>query len=325
MTPETALLAELREQLAAAGAPAEVLGLFDGPDGAERVIERLAELGVMPGPDDALDGILARWESLLRSGVSPLDVELSGLEFLRIMRTAAPDADDLPAMLTELAAQAAKTATPAALALLRFLAVLGPAEVRAYAGEAADQMTASGLTDRPWAAKLGKPKVGACYGYGDEVAGQESVALTFTYGRKSHAIVVLIDHDLGGGVKDCFPTDQPGVIRSQFERMAGLHDFPFREYRPHKAHAIMVKALGVPLCPVQPDQVEDVGTYLELLRSRVDLLPAKPSAKPGKATVHKVKVTLRGAKPPIWRRLERFPPGQAWRTCTASSRTRSAG
>jgi hypothetical protein len=304
MSPETALLAELREQLAAAGAPAEVLAAFDGLGDTEQVMGRLAELGVLPGPERALGGLLEQWKPLLSPGTSPLDVELAGLEFLQIMRTAAPNADELPAMLSDLAAQAEETADPAALALLRFLAALGPAEVRAIAGEAADRMIACGLTDRPWAAKLGKPKVSACFGYGGAAAGQESIALSFTYGRKTHAIVVLIDHDLGGGVKDCFPTDQPGVIRSQFERMASLHDFPFREYRPHEAHAIMVKALGAPLCPAQPDQVEDVGTYLGLLRSRVDLLSAKPSAKPGKATVHKVKVTLRGAKPPIWRRLE---------------------
>jgi hypothetical protein len=309
MNPETALLAELREQLAAAGAPAEVLAAFDGRGDAEQVMGRLAELGVLSGPEHALGGLLEQWKPLLSPGTSPLDVELAGLEFLQIMRTAAPNADELPAMLSDLAAQAEKTADPAALALLRFLAALGPAEVRAVAGEAADRMIACGLTDRPWAAKLGKPKVSACFGYGGAAAGQESIALSFTYGRKTHAIVVLIDHDLGGGVKDCFPTDQPGAIRAHFEQATRQICLPLRDHRPNEAHAILARALDAPLCPVQPDQLEDVRTYLDLLRSRMDLLPAKRAAKPA-ATVHKVKVTLRGAKPPIWRRLE-IPSGMS--------------
>ncbi|ONI92386.1 hypothetical protein ALI22I_04410 [Saccharothrix sp. ALI-22-I] len=56
---------------------------------------------------------------------------------------------------------------------------------------------------------IGRPRVGACFGYADTFGSQEGVALTFTYGRKSHALVLLIDYDLGGGVKDCSSPTAP--------------------------------------------------------------------------------------------------------------------
>ncbi|ALG07901.1 hypothetical protein [Kibdelosporangium phytohabitans] len=121
----------MRDQLTAAGAPAEDLAAFDDPGGAEQVMNRLVELGAMPArPDEAVAGILAQWAFTARSGTDPLDVELFGVEFVHMMRGMVSDADELPAMLTDLATHAEQTAAPAALSLLRSLAHLGPAEAR---------------------------------------------------------------------------------------------------------------------------------------------------------------------------------------------------
>nr|CEL14839.1 hypothetical protein [Kibdelosporangium sp. MJ126-NF4]CTQ96530.1 hypothetical protein [Kibdelosporangium sp. MJ126-NF4] len=289
--------------MAAAGAPAEVLAVFDGPGSPEQVLQRLDALDVMPSPDEVMSGLLENWAFTLRHSINPLEVELFGLEFVHMMDTSAPDAAEVPVMLISLAADAERTGQPTALSLLRFLSVLGPDDVRDYAGQAADRMVAAGLKDRQWAAKLGKPKPGPCFGYGSAEAGQESIALTYTYGRKSHALVVLIDHDLGGGVKDCFPTDQPGLIREQFKAQAAAYGLPFHEYQPHEAHTIMTRVLRAPLCPQQPDQIEDLDLYLPLLSARVDLLTTMTPIVSAN-TVHTVKVSLHGAKPPIWRRLE---------------------
>lgn len=305
--PDTGELVEFLDQLEAAGAPAEVLRVLDGVTDADEAVRRLAEAGVLPYPADALGGLLRGWEATLAPGSESLSAELCGAEFLGMLRRAAPDESELPEMLADLIAQAAESGRPAALAMLRVVAMIGPPQVRQAAADSADHMVAAGLTDPPWVPGLGAPKVGRCFGYADGIGGQEAVAITFSYGRKRHAFVVLLDHALGGGVKDCFVTDRPDRIRAQYQRAAGSNGLELYDYSPTATRELLDRALDRDPCPVAPDQVEDVGDYLELLRQRAALLPdgtsqaARARTVP---TVHRVKITLRGAKPPIWRRLE---------------------
>lgn len=314
-----------------AGAPAHLVAALDDGADPDLVIGQLVAAGVLPGPDDALAGLLDGWTPLLRRGVGPLDAELTGYDFLAVLRSAQP-ADDLPPLLVDLVAHAESHGGAAALAMLRVLGRVGPVELRPAASGAADRLVAAGLPDRPWAAGLGAPAVGPCFGYADTAGAQEAVAVTYRYGRKEHAIAVLIDHDLGGRVKDCWPTAEPDRIRADYRQVAGRFGLRFRDYEPAEAAAILRGALDRPPCPVQPDQVADVDTYLDLLRRRVALLPAdndgalgatRPSTRPstriarpvgaGTSTVHRVKITLRGSKPPIWRRLE-VPSGLTLQT-----------
>jgi len=308
---ENHALAELRAQLAAAGAPAEVLRMLDEPGDPDEIVARLIDSGMLPSPGDALAGMLSAWTPLLRPRTGPLDAELFGVEFVGMLRAGAPDPDDVPPMLTELVGQVQAAGTPEAVAMLRVFAVLGPADVRPAAATAADELVAVGLPDPAWARGLGRPEVGACFGYRDDCGAQESIAVTFRYGRKQHALVVLIDHDLGGGIKDCFPSDRPDRARADFQRAARRFALTFQDYSPAQAGAILAQALQAPPCPAAPDQVEDVHLYLDLLRARYALLANDEIAsttttthKTTTKTVHRVKITLRGVKPPIWRRLE---------------------
>ena len=268
--------------------------------------------------EESLAGLLDQWTPLLESGCDPLSAELTGAEFLAMMREAVPVEDELSELVAALIGQAEGHGTPEALAMLRVLAVVGPAEVHAAAAGAADRLVQAGLTDPPWVTGLGRPRVGACFGYADERGAQEVIGITFAYGRKQHALAVLIDHDLGGGIKDCFPTEHTSRIRADYQQAAKSHGLDFRNYEPAQARAILDRALAKQPCPVEPDQIEDVGDYLNLLRARVLLLPEggavsvtktdrprKRLARAGsRRTAHKVKITLRGSTPPIWRRLE---------------------
>jgi Plasmid pRiA4b ORF-3-like protein len=315
--PDDELVA-LRAQLTAAGAPAAVLRALDGASDAEEALRNLVEAGMLPSPEESLAGLLEGWRPLLKPGADALSAELSGAEFLATMREAASEPDEVSEILAGLIGHAESTAKPEALAMLRVLAVLGPPEIAPAATEAADRLVAAGLTDRPWVGGLGTPQVGPCFGFVDGFGAQEGITVSFSYGRKIHAFVVLIDHGLGGGVKDCYPTDRPDKIRAEYQQVTKRHGWDLCDYAPATARAILERALAARPCPVAADQVEDVGAYLDLLRRRMALLSDEVAAPPIKLgvagkrrasaatgrTVHRVKVTLRGARPPIWRRLE---------------------
>ncbi|MGC9671501.1 plasmid pRiA4b ORF-3 family protein [Planosporangium sp. 12N6] len=306
---EDAGLAEVLGLLAAAGVPAdEVLSEIHLPGGPERMMQRLVEAGLLPSRDESLAGLLAMWKPLLRRDCDPWRAELAGVEFLGVVRDAAASDEEVPELLADLIAQVGGYGGGAALAMLRVLAVVGPAPVRPAAAEAADRVAATGVPDRPWVRGLGAPDVGACFGYVDSAGGCEAVAVTFAYGRREHALAVLVDHECGGGIKDCWPTDRPDLVRADFQRAADRYGLSFHEYELVDARAILDRALRRRPCPATPDQAEDVRDHLDLLRSRVALLPAGGSppdaAARGVVAVHRVKVTLRGTKPPVWRRLE---------------------
>jgi hypothetical protein len=267
-------LIKLRAQLAAEGAPEETLRALDVACEADQALRNLVEAGVLPSPEESLAWLMEGWQPLLAPHVDTLSAELSGAEFLGLMRQIVQDPDELlPGILTALIRHAESTAKPEALAMLRLLAVLGPSEIQPAAREAADRLVAVGLTDCPWVGELGTAQAGPCFGFVDESGIQEGIAVTFSYGRKPHALVVLIDHGLGGGVKDCYPTDRPAQVRAEYQGLTKRHGWDFCDYTPAAARAILERALAARPCPVAPEEVQDVGAYLDLLRRRVVLLP----------------------------------------------------
>ena len=105
-------------------------------------------------------------------------------------------------MLGQVIGHAETLASVEALALLRVCSVLGPATSRNAARASAGRLAAAGVADRPWAGRVGSPAVLRAWRNGDVFGSQSSVGVLFDYRGREHAVMVLVDHMLGGGVKD---------------------------------------------------------------------------------------------------------------------------
>jgi hypothetical protein len=157
--------------------------------------------------------------------------------------------------------------------------VLGDPQTRQQAGSAADRVATSGVQDRPWAGVIGRPELIRAWWYGDDFGDQESVALQYDYHHREHTVSVLIDHQLGGGVKDCWVAEGSrarGLRERTAARMAENPVAQFEDIDAARAIQILSTALDHPPCPVEDDQIEDVTRYLEILRARVATLAGSP-------------------------------------------------
>jgi hypothetical protein len=305
-------LARLRQLAIETDAPGDAIRLIDGASTADEAIELLTDAGFMPTEAESGEGLLSWFAPLLEPGSDQVQAEICGSEFIAELRRAAPPNLDVAEVLGDIIEGFAAHRRPEALAMMRVLSVIGPAPVKVLAATAAAQLVREGLADAPWAAGLGVPAVGRCFGYTDIYGEQRSMVISFRYGRKAHALVVLIDYLLGGGIKDCYVADYTESLRTEYQKIGRDPEIIFSDLDATDAHGILTRALAHKPCPAEPDQVEDVEACIELLRARVAILPAAgagpkaaaPKRTAGPKYIHRVKVTLRGAKPPIWRRFE---------------------
>lgn len=261
-------LESLRSQLEAAGAPPELLQALDGVTDPDEFLDLLSE--AMPEQQVAATDLLTGFGELLKPETTPLEAELVAAEFLGMVRRASPDVDVAREMLADLMSTAEVSAQPHAMAMLRSVAAVAPSGVRDAANETAERLAAAGVTEPAWADELGAPEFSGAFGYRDDE--QECIAAVFSYDAGAHAVVTLIDHSMGGGLKDIFLTDQLDVLRGEYEREAEATDCELIDHEREQARQILAAALDQPLCAEQPDQIEDVRDYRELLRRRVAVL-----------------------------------------------------
>jgi hypothetical protein len=229
-------------------------------------------------PAQASDVVLREAREVLAHLQKPIDAELWGSDIIGALSgggTDGADADgaDVMAELTaSLVPAAEESATPEALALLRILAVIGSPALKAAAAEAADRVTAGGVTDPEWAAVIGSPTVGKCWHYGDVGGRQESITVSFGYGDAEHALSVLVDHGRGGKIKDAWVDDAAGLLDKTW--MAAENDplIVFEPIEPADARDRLVKAVAAGECPGKPDEIDDLTAHRALLRARVRYL-----------------------------------------------------
>ena len=242
--------------------------------------------GGLPGDVDAPDWLIETATASLLAAIaearSALAAELVLSEAFGAVETGLPDDADeqerleaLALMLGQVIGHAEMIASAEALALLRVCSVLGPATSRGAARDSAGRLAAAGVADRPWAGRVGRPEMLRAWRYGDVFGSQSSVGVLFDYRGREHVVMVLVDHLLGGGVKDCWVAEgrtAKDMRNSVAAAMAGDPDTFFEDIDAAAVAALLGSALACPPCPMQADQIEDVNTHLYLLRARVEHL-----------------------------------------------------
>ena len=137
---------ELLEQLAAAGAPPDLLEALADASELEEVLDGLIASGALPSPEEAFEAVLGGFTPLTDPDCDPLTAELTGYEFLATLR-AAGDGTDLSDVLHSMIESAERVGGPEALAMTRVLGLMGPEAVRPAASAASARLVAGGLPD----------------------------------------------------------------------------------------------------------------------------------------------------------------------------------
>jgi hypothetical protein len=249
-------------------------------DAYDEVDDELIELvlGDVPGGDleFLLVPLLTEAERQMRSIRRPLDAEMWATELLGMLDLGAPD-ESTPEereavtlnLATRLVEYAVEQNSLSGLAMLRTLSVIGPQESRLLARKAASR---TGLRDRSWAAAVGRPDVRRCWRFRDAEGIQESVTVVFGYGTREHTLTVLIDQELGGGVKDCWISEDPDGVLAETRAALEPDDIEIEFISAGQARTSLQNAVGRAECPQTPDEVEDLALCRAFLQARVDLL-----------------------------------------------------
>ncbi|HEY5879639.1 MAG TPA: hypothetical protein VIU11_12065 [Nakamurella sp.] len=279
---ETVSADEFRRMLVDVDAPANLQdSVAEFGDDVGALADWLLGLADIVDTADEFDELMANWAQLSVRGTTAIEAEVFTGEFLWARQHTPGDPDPVDS-LTFLLERAVENGSREALALCRCLARLGPAEIRQSASRCADRLATAGVQDMPWAKDLGRATFDHAFGYRDPFGMQETLVLVFRHGKKAHALAVLIDHQLGGGIKDLFTTAEPDRLRRHVRRQSIDRGFAIVQRPAQEVSAILQTALAAPVCAAAFDQVESVGVHMPVLRDRAALLMAlaEPSAAP---------------------------------------------
>lgn len=226
-------------------------------------------------PSKAFGVMLREARDVLANVRTPIDAELWGSDMIGTFSRAGGDGTDvMEELASTLVPAAEQDSTPEALALLRILAAIGSPGLRTAATEAAERLTAGGVSDPPWAAAIGSPTVSQCWHYGDVGGRQESVTATFGYGDAEHALSVLIDHGRGGRIRDAWISDAEGLLDQTWLAADADPLIVFEKIDAAEAGDRLLKALAAGEAPTKSDEADDLTAHRALLHSRVRLLAA---------------------------------------------------
>ena len=108
-----------------------------------------------------------------------------------------------------LVSYAAQQRSPAALALLSGIACLGTPRQAMQAETAALALISRGVVRPPWAEHVGAVTAGECYVNSDVFGDRDEVVCVYSYaGEDPHALVMVVDYNAGGMLRDGWVTSQ---------------------------------------------------------------------------------------------------------------------
>jgi len=216
----------------------------------------------------------------------PLVVEQMASDVLGMVWQQTPTEGDPDGPVIALAAAVGRRRDPASLALLRALAALGASgPVRARAAAAAEALAGQGVAEPPWSEKIGRPAVRECWRMADVFGDMVSLLCVFAYGRRRHAVTVLVDVTDGNPwAKDVLVLDQAAVALRHM-RAAAAEDAPLtilERVDPAEARQLLQTALAATDQTRLPEIPETYIQNRALALARCRALP-QPQAGPASA------------------------------------------
>jgi Plasmid pRiA4b ORF-3-like protein/Domain of unknown function (DUF1841) len=241
---------------------------------------------VAPLPvDGAYQELLRAFRPMVKV-TDPLEVEMVASGLLGSWWKGLPPGEDPDRLFGEGAiGYAARQGGREAMALLRaFQAVGVTVGQREAAAAAASEVAARGVAEPPWAAVIGRVRVGACWRMADVYGDQASLLCVFGYGSREHGLLALLDFNhLGGWVKDVFLTDQPARALRELRRDVARDPIAvLDQLEPAEARRLLEAGFDATEMTWQPEVGEDFREYraLALARCRALPEPAEPAAEP---------------------------------------------
>ena len=236
-------------------------------------------------PPNALFDELLRASRELLAVRSPLDAELMVSELLGTWwgqrRDGTPSADVERLIGEGLVDYAARRSSPAALALLSGIACLGTPRQASKAEQAALELMERGVRSPNWAQHLGAVTGSECYVNSDAYGDTDEVVCVFSYGgTEPHALVLVVDYNVGGMIRDGWVTSQVTKLLELCRKPSGEGDRGgFKPVDAPAARRMLAAALAETDAADNPPVSESFAAYHAFIRARIRALP--PSAGAG--------------------------------------------